>query len=106
MLAAKLTRPPRILSPMDTRDRPQGILTDGDVASGSAVLALLAAVGVPLPLAAVLGVAVTAVMRLLAVVFDVSLPEQRNLHRRRVAAETGVIPVVPRSERGRTAGRG
>ena len=75
-------------------------------ASGSAALALLAAVGVPLPLAAVLGVAVTAVVRLLAVVFDVSLPEQRNLHRRRVAAETGVIPVVPRSARGRTAGRG
>jgi uncharacterized membrane protein YeiH len=63
-------------------------------ASGSAVLALLHAVGVLLPVAAVIGIAVTCVVRLLAVVFDVSLPEQRNLHRRRVEAETGAIPVV------------
>lgn len=65
-------------------------------ASGSAVLALLHLGGVPVPLAAVIGIAVTCVVRLLAVVFDVSLPEQRTLHRRRVAAETGVIPVVRR----------
>ncbi len=63
-------------------------------ASGSAVLATLAALGTPVPLAAVIGVVVTCVVRLLAVVFDLSLPEQRNLHRRRVAAETGSIPVV------------
>ena len=69
-------------------------------AGGSAVLALLHAVGVDLPVAAVVGIAVTCVVRLLAVVFDVSLPEQRNLHRRRVAAETGVIPVVRPPGRG------
>lgn len=64
-------------------------------ASGSTVLAIVHAVGVPLAIAAVVGVAVTCVVRLLAVVFDVSLPEQRDLHRRRVAAETGVIAVIP-----------
>ena len=65
-------------------------------ASGCAVLALLHALDVGWPVAAVVGIAVTCVVRLLAVVFDVSLPEQRNLHRRRVAAETGAIPVVRR----------
>lgn len=63
-------------------------------AGGSAVLAVLHAVGVDLPIAAVIGIAVTCVVRLLAVVFDVSLPEQRALYRRRVAAETGVITVI------------
>lgn len=63
-------------------------------AGGCAVLVILHAVAVPLPAAAVVGIVVTAVVRLLAVVFDVSLPEQRRLHRRRVAVETGVIPVV------------
>ncbi|GAA2748622.1 trimeric intracellular cation channel family protein [Amnibacterium kyonggiense] len=67
-------------------------------AGGSAVLAVLHAVGVQLPVAAVVGVVVTAVVRLLAVVFDLSLPEQRNLHRRRVAVETGLLPVVGRPE--------
>jgi uncharacterized membrane protein YeiH len=67
-------------------------------ASGSAVLAVLHLGGVPVPVAAVLGIAVTCVVRLLAVLFDVSLPEQRHLHRRRVEAETGAIPIVrPRS---------
>jgi len=37
---------------------------------------------------------VTAVIRLLAVIFDISLPEQRALHRRKVAIETSAIPVV------------
>jgi uncharacterized membrane protein YeiH len=64
-------------------------------AGGSAVLAVLVALGVAVPVAAVVGIAVTFVVRLLAVVFDVSLPEQRGLHRRRVAAETAAIPVVP-----------
>ena len=41
-----------------------------------------------------LGIIVTAVIRVLAVSFDVSLPEQRRLYRRKVAAETGVIQVV------------
>ena len=40
------------------------------------------------------GVVVTAVIRLLAVVFDLSLPEQRTLYRRKVAVETGAIPIV------------
>ncbi|MGN6446915.1 trimeric intracellular cation channel family protein [Amnibacterium sp.] len=65
-------------------------------AGGSAVLAALHAFGVALPVAAVVGLVVTSVVRLLAVVFDLSLPEQRNLHRRRVAVETGAIPVVRR----------
>jgi uncharacterized membrane protein YeiH len=64
-------------------------------AGGSVVLAVLHALGLALPVAAIIGIAVTCVVRLLAVVFDVSLPEQRILHRRRVAAETGLIPVVP-----------
>jgi len=63
-------------------------------AGGCAALVLLHAVGLGLPLAASIAVAVTCVVRLLAVVFDLSLPEQRALHRRRVAVETGHIPVV------------
>ena len=63
-------------------------------AGGSAVLVVLVLLGVDVPVAAVIGIAVTSVVRLLAVVFDLSLPEQRNLHRRRVAAETGAVPVV------------
>jgi hypothetical protein len=39
-------------------------------------------------------VIVTAVIRVLAVVFDLSLPEQRMLYRRKVAAETGALPIV------------
>ena len=63
-------------------------------ASGCTVLAVLHALGVAVPVAAVVAIVVTCVVRLLAVVFDLSLPEQRNLHRRRVEAETGAIPVV------------
>ncbi len=37
---------------------------------------------------------VTTVIRLLAVIFDISLPEQRALHRRKVALETTSIPVI------------
>ena len=40
------------------------------------------------------GSIVTAVIRLLAVIFDLSLPEQRMLYRRKVAVETGALPIV------------
>ncbi|SJN44261.1 putative membrane protein [Microbacterium esteraromaticum] len=45
-------------------------------------------------LAAIIGIVVTAVIRVLAVVFDVSLPEQRRIYRRKVAVETGAISIV------------
>lgn len=63
-------------------------------AAGCLVLAVAASLGAPLVIAAVVGIAVTAVIRILAVVFDVSLPEQRMLYRRRVAVETTGIPIV------------
>lgn len=50
--------------------------------------------GMNITLAAVLGIAVTAIIRVLAVSFDVSLPEQRRIYRRKVAVETGTIPIV------------
>lgn len=50
--------------------------------------------GLNITIAAITGIAVTAVIRVLAVVFDVSLPEQRRLHRRKVATETGMIPII------------
>ena len=50
--------------------------------------------GVGLIPAAVVGIVVTAVIRLLAVIFDISLPEQRALYRRKVAVETSTIPIV------------
>jgi uncharacterized membrane protein YeiH len=62
--------------------------------AGCAFIVVATAVGVPLTLAAIIGIAVTAVIRVLAVTFDVSLPEQRRLYRRKVAAETGTIPIV------------
>ena len=49
---------------------------------------------VDITVAAVTGIAVTAVIRVLAVVYDVSLPEQRSLYRRKVATETGMIPII------------
>ena len=52
------------------------------------------AIGAPIVPAAIAGVVVTAVIRVLAVVFDLSLPEQRMLYRRKVAAETAAIPIV------------
>ncbi|WP_067200191.1 trimeric intracellular cation channel family protein [Microbacterium sp. XT11] len=54
--------------------------------------------GMPITLAAVIGIVVTAVIRILAVSFDVSLPEQRRLYRRKVAAETGMIPIIKRAD--------
>ena len=47
-----------------------------------------------LVVAAIVGVVVTAIIRLLAVIFDISLPEQRALYRRKVAVETSTIPIV------------
>lgn len=67
------------------------------VAAGAGCLALAtaAAFGLPVPWAAVICVSLTTLIRLLAVVFDLSLPEQRRLHRRRVAVETGMMPIIP-----------
>lgn len=62
--------------------------------AGCLVLAVSASLGLAVVPAAVAGVVVTTVIRVLAVVFDLSLPEQRMLYRRRVAAETGVLPIV------------
>jgi len=61
---------------------------------GCAVLAGAVALGAPVAAAAVAGVVVTTVIRLLAVIFDISLPEQRALHRRKVALETTSIPII------------
>ncbi|MCK6065475.1 MULTISPECIES: trimeric intracellular cation channel family protein [Microbacterium] len=66
--------------------------------AGCAVLASADALGAPLEYAAVAGIIVTTVIRILAVIFDVSLPEQRMLHRRKVAVETSAIPVVRRHD--------
>ena len=63
-------------------------------AAGCLVLTVVHAVGAPLIVAAVVGAIVTAVIRLLAVLFDLSLPEQRMLYRRKVAVETSTIPIV------------
>ncbi len=63
-------------------------------AAGCFVLAGSNAFGAPLIVAAISGVVVTAVIRVLAVIFDLSLPEQRMLYRRKVAVETGVLPIV------------
>ncbi|AXL12383.1 hypothetical protein DXT68_09695 [Microbacterium foliorum] len=62
--------------------------------AGCTFIVVSNAFGVPIPLAAILGIVVTAVIRILAVSFDVSLPEQRRIYRRKVAAETGVIPII------------
>ena len=62
--------------------------------AGCLVLAATAAFGVNLVLAASIAVIVTTVIRLLAVIFDISLPEQRALYRRKVAVETSAIPTV------------
>jgi uncharacterized membrane protein YeiH len=61
---------------------------------GCLVLAGANALGAPLVAASVAAIAVTAVIRLLAVIFDISLPEQRALYRRKVAVETAAIPIV------------
>jgi uncharacterized membrane protein YeiH len=62
--------------------------------AGCLVLAVTHLLGMPMVAAAVIGIVVTAVIRVLAVIFDVSLPEQRMLHRRKVAVETTAIPIV------------
>ncbi|WP_125131993.1 TRIC cation channel family protein [Microbacterium sp. 10M-3C3] len=61
---------------------------------GCLVLAVADAFGAPLVAAAIAGVVVTAVIRILAVIFDLSLPEQRMLYRRKVAVETSAITIV------------
>ncbi|MFE1645150.1 trimeric intracellular cation channel family protein [Microbacterium sp. P01] len=63
-------------------------------AAGCLVLATSAAFGLPLVTAAVIGIVVTTIIRILAVTFDLSLPEQRLLYRRKVAVETSAIPIV------------
>ncbi|WDG19455.1 trimeric intracellular cation channel family protein [Microbacterium sp. Clip185] len=63
-------------------------------AAGCVVLATLDAFGVNLVAAAIVGIAVTTIIRILAVIFDLSLPEQRMLYRRKVAVETAAIPIV------------
>jgi uncharacterized membrane protein YeiH len=65
-------------------------------AAGCLVLAVLDVFGVPLFIGGIVCVVVTSVIRWLAVVFDLSLPEQRMLYRRKVATETGVMPVIHR----------
>ena len=62
--------------------------------AGCVVLAVANELGAPVVAAAIAGVAVTTVIRLLAVMLDVSLPEQRALHRRKVAVETSALPIV------------
>ena len=62
--------------------------------AGCVVLTVSFSFGAPLTAAAIIAVAVTTVIRLLAVVFDISLPEQRALYRRKVAVETSAITVV------------
>lgn len=59
--------------------------------AGCLVLAALHAFGIGLVIAAVVGIVVTTIIRLLAVMFDISLPEQRALYRRKVAVETSAI---------------
>ncbi|WP_322409013.1 trimeric intracellular cation channel family protein [Microbacterium invictum] len=61
---------------------------------GCSALAVVHALGANLVIAAIIGIAVTAVIRLLAVIFDISLPEQRALYRRKVAVETTGIPII------------
>ena len=63
-------------------------------AAGSIVIVSAYALGLDLVIAGVVGIVVTAVIRVLAVIFDLSLPEQRRLYRRKVAAETGMIPII------------
>lgn len=62
--------------------------------AGCTFIVVAHALGMDIVPAAIIAIVVTAVIRVLAVVFDVSLPEQRRLYRRRVAAETGMIPII------------
>lgn len=61
---------------------------------GCTAIVVMHGFGLHITVAAVAGIAVTAVIRVLAVVFDLSLPEQRRLYRRKVATETGIIPII------------
>ena len=61
---------------------------------GCTALAVAFSLGMPIVPAAILCIVLTALIRILAVVFDLSLPEQRSLHRRKVAAETGTINII------------
>lgn len=62
--------------------------------AGCVFIATAHGFGMDIVLASVIGIVVTAVIRVLAVIFDLSLPEQRHLHRRKVAAETSAIEIV------------
>jgi uncharacterized membrane protein YeiH len=62
--------------------------------AGCLVLAVAHELGLDVVIASAIGIVVTAVIRLLAVMFDISLPEQRALYRRKVAVETSTIPIV------------
>lgn len=63
-------------------------------AAGCTFLVIGHGLGLGIVPAAIVCIALTAVIRVLSVAFDVSLPEQRRLYRRRVAAETGTIPII------------
>lgn len=67
--------------------------------AGCATLATAHTLGLDLVPAAIAGIVVTTIIRILAVIFDLSLPEQRALYRRKVAVETTGIPVI-RPEKG------
>lgn len=69
--------------------------------AGCVVLAGAWVFGAPLVAASIAGIIVTTVIRLLAVIFDISLPEQRAIHRRKVAIETTAIPIIKPSADGR-----
>lgn len=62
--------------------------------AGCTLIVIMHAFGLSIAVAAIAGIALTAVIRVLAVIYDVSLPEQRRLHRRKVATETGMIPII------------
>ncbi len=62
---------------------------------GCAFIVIAHALGMNLVLAGIIGIGITALIRVLSVAFDLSLPEQRRLYRRRLAAETGSIPLPP-----------
>lgn len=61
---------------------------------GCFVVALSTQLGANPVVAALCGISLTFVIRLLAVIFDISLPEQRALYRRKVAVETTSIPII------------
>lgn len=62
--------------------------------AGCVVIAVTTQFGLDPVVAALIGIVVTFVIRLLAVIFDISLPEQRALYRRKVAVETSTIPII------------